>query len=77
MTQITTIKINKETKQRLDNLKEYNRETYDEVVKKLLFILNIIKKNPEKAQEILNKIDVKAKRKLKQLREYKKDTEVY
>ncbi len=76
MPQITTIKIHQETKQRLDKLKEYDRETYEEVIRKLLFILNISKKNPEKAQKILNKLDVKMKRRLKHLREYK-DTEVY
>ena len=62
MPQTTTIKISKETKQRIDKLKEYSRETYDEVVRKLLFILNIVKKNPEKAQKILNRIDIKVKK---------------
>ena len=62
MPQTTTIKISKETKQRIDKLKEYSRETYDEVVRKLLFILNIVKKNPEKAQKILNRIDRAIKR---------------
>ena len=61
----TTIKINKKTKERLDGLKEFNRETYEEVLRKLLFILNISKKNPERAKKILDKIDrgVKSKRK--------------
>ena len=77
MPQITTIKIHQETKQRLDKLKEHDRETYEEILRKILFILNVSKKNPEKAQKILNRIDSAIKRKLKQLREYKKDTEVY
>ncbi len=61
----TTIKINIETKQRIDKLKEYDRETYDEVIRKLLFILNTMKKEPEKAQKILEKIDSSIKRKEK------------
>lgn len=59
----TTIKITKETKERIDKLKEFSRETYDEVIRKLLFILNITKKDPEKAQKILDKIDSSIKRK--------------
>jgi hypothetical protein len=60
---ITTIKITKETKNRLDRLKEYPRETYEEVLKKLFYILNTSKKNPERAQRIFKKIDTTIKRK--------------
>ncbi|MBS3081030.1 hypothetical protein J4221_06140 [Candidatus Pacearchaeota archaeon] len=59
---ITTIKISKETKERLDGLKEYNRESYDEILRKILFILNYTKKDPEKAHNILIKIDANIKR---------------
>ena len=58
---ITTIKLEKETKERLDKLKENFRETYDDVLKKILFILNIIKTNPEKARTMINKIDLNRK----------------
>jgi len=57
MEKITTIKIHKKTKERLDRLKEHERETYEQVLRKILFILNISKKNPEKAQKIFKKID--------------------
>jgi len=67
---ISTIKIHRETKKRLDHLKEHNRETYEQVLRKILFILNLSKKNPEKAQRIFNKIDSAIKRK-------EKYTEVY
>ena len=63
MGDITTIKINKETKERLDRLKEYKRETYDEVLRKILFILNVSKKNPEKATELFRRLDSVIKRK--------------
>lgn len=58
---ITTIKLQKETKSRLDKLKEYKRETYEEIVKKMLFILNTAKIMPEKAQRVLLSIDKKQK----------------
>ncbi|MBU3912801.1 MAG: hypothetical protein KKB21_01820 [Nanoarchaeota archaeon] len=59
---ITTIKISSETKERLDHLKEFERESYDEIIRKMLFILNTIRSNPESAQGILKGIDLKLKR---------------
>ena len=53
----TTIKLHKDTKERLDKLKENDRETYDEVLRKILFILNTSRKNPLRAQNLMNKID--------------------
>lgn len=61
--QITTIKLNKETKSRLDRLKEHPRETYEQVLRKILFILNISKTNPEKATSLFRKLDLAIKRK--------------
>jgi hypothetical protein len=61
--EVTTIKISKETKLRLDRLKEHSRETYEEVLKKILFILNVSKKNPEKASKLLQRLDSVIKRK--------------
>jgi hypothetical protein len=60
---ITTIKLKIETKQRLDHLKEYGRESYDEIIKKILYILNILRTSPEASQGILRNIDLKLKRK--------------
>ena len=57
MPNTTTIKLSNETKQRLDKLKEHDRETYEQILRKILFVLNMAKKQPEKAQKILNKID--------------------
>ena len=57
MKNITTIKLHKETKERLDKLKEHDRETYDQILRKILFILNTSRKNPEKAQNLMNRID--------------------
>jgi len=63
MTDITTIKLRRETKKRLDNLKEHERESYEEVLRKILYILNLFRKEPEKAGKILRRVDVSVKRK--------------
>jgi len=55
--QNTTIKITRKTKQRLDNLKEYKRESYEDVIIKILHILNQIRKDPISGNRLLGKID--------------------
>jgi len=57
ISKITTIKLSQNTKDRLDNLKEYRRESYEELIEKILEILNICKMNPLKARAKLIKID--------------------
>ena len=54
---ITTIKLSKNTKGRIDSLKEYKRESYEEIIEKILEILNVCKMNPLKARAKLIKID--------------------
>jgi hypothetical protein len=62
MRRITTIKISTETKDRLDKLKEYHRETYDDLIKKILYILNTARKDPEKSKNLLFSIDSRTKK---------------
>ena len=50
---ISTIKITQKTKSRISKLKVYDRESYEEVLIKVLEILNILRLNPEKARVIL------------------------
>jgi len=52
----TTIKLKEETKKRLDGLKEYDRETYDEVINKILNIINITIRNPPAGARIFSNI---------------------
>ncbi len=56
-TEITTIKLQKNTKTRLDKLKKHKRESYDESIQNILEILNICRINPEKAKSKLIEID--------------------
>ena len=63
----TTIKLDTKTKERLDKLRIYKRETYDEIVQSMLTILNLCKVNPERARTRLIAID-NARRKGKAMR---------
>ena len=54
--EITTIKLKKDTKSRLDKLKTHAGETYEEVLKKVLLILNLCKSSPFQARSKLNEI---------------------
>jgi hypothetical protein len=56
---ITTVKLRAETKARLNKLKEYAHESYDEIIGKILEILNLCKNNPDKAGKILYRINFK------------------
>ena len=60
---ITTIKISSETKERLGKLKEYERETFNEVLNKILYVLNVCRKDPEKSKRVLENIDRRIKKK--------------
>lgn len=54
---VTTIKLQEETKLRLNKLKEYDLESYDQVLRKILYILNMCRKKPELAKKKLEQID--------------------
>ena len=54
---ITTIKLLEETKVRLEKLREHKRESYDDILRKMLYVLNTTREDPEKARKILEKID--------------------
>jgi DNA-binding protein H-NS len=71
--EISTIKLRKETKARLDHLKIYSRETYEEILSKMLNILNLVKVNPEEARARLMAIDKQKRRNQLHMKEIKKD----
>jgi len=62
MKEITTIKLEKQTKERLDKLKENQRESYNQVIKKILYLLNLFRNNPEQGNNLLKSIDTAIKR---------------
>lgn len=55
--EITTLKLKKTTKERMEKLRTYPRETYDDILQRMLGILNLTRVNPEKAQSKLLIID--------------------
>lgn len=57
MGKITTIKLDEETKKRLDKLKVHPKESYDEILQKILFILNLCKAGSREARDRLLAID--------------------
>ncbi len=67
---ITTIKLDAATKNRLDKLKVHKKESYDEIIQKILYILNICKANPMNAKKILDELDIA--RKLLSMKDSKK-----
>ena len=63
MAGVTTIKISTEIRERLGKLKEYDRETFNEVLNKILYVLSICRKDPEKAKKVLENIDRRIRKK--------------
>lgn len=53
---ITTIKLTTETKMRIEKLREHRRESYDDILRKILYVLNSARDSPEKAKRILERI---------------------
>lgn len=58
----TTIKIQTDTKSQIDQFREYKNESYDEVIKKLIFIVKNLKKEPDLSKETIEAIEAARKR---------------
>jgi predicted transcriptional regulator len=53
----TTIKLHEETKHDLDSFREYRNESYDDVIKKMIFIIRKVKKQPKLSKEAVIAIE--------------------
>lgn len=71
---ITTIKVYQKTKISLENFKEHKKESYDEVLKKLLHIINLTKENPQQGKRLLEEIEA-TKKTLEKRQSYEKPLE--
>ncbi|MBN2421718.1 hypothetical protein JXB41_00705 [Candidatus Woesearchaeota archaeon] len=60
----TTIKIHEDTKIQIDQFREYKNESYDEVLKKLIYIAKKAKSQPQLSQETVEAIE-KARERIK------------
>ena len=60
----TTIKLNPSTKSELDKFRQYGNESYDELVRKLVRIVLMCKKQPKLSQKTIKEIE-KARQEIK------------
>jgi predicted transcriptional regulator len=60
----TTIKIHRDTKSQLDQFREHGSESYDEVIRKVVFIVKTLEKDPELSKETVKAIE-KARERIK------------
>lgn len=52
----TTIRLNFETKSELDKYRQYKNESYNELIRKLLFIAKTCEKEPKLSQKTIEEI---------------------
>ena len=52
----TTIRLNHETKSELDKFRQYKSESYNELIRKLLFIIKMCEKEPKLSQKTIEDI---------------------
>ncbi len=52
----TTIRLNHETKSDLDKFRQYKNESYNELIRKLLFVVKICEKKPALSQKTIMEI---------------------
>ena len=65
----TTIRLNPRTKSELDTFRQYKNESYDELVRKLIYLIKVCEKQPKLSQQTVIEI--------KQARENIKNNEFY
>jgi predicted transcriptional regulator len=53
----TTIKIHEDTKTELDQFREYRNESYDEVIRKVVYIAKTCKTEPKLSKETVESIE--------------------
>lgn len=58
MVNVTTVKLGVKTKKALDSFKEYKNESYDEVVNKLIYIVNTLDDEPPLSKQAKARIEI-------------------
>lgn len=56
MTQETTIRLNVQTKESLDQFRQYKNESYNELIRKLLYIAKMCENEPKLSQKTIQEI---------------------
>lgn len=65
MENLTSIQINRTTREKLLKFKDYGRETYDEILNKMIKIMEALDKQPELKEEIIEEVE-EARREIKE-----------
>ena len=52
----TTIRINPHTKEELDQFRQYKNESYDELVRKMIYLVKLSEKQPKLSQKTILEI---------------------
>lgn len=52
----TTIRLNTNTKEELDKFKQYKNESYNELIRKLIYIAKMCEKEPRLSQKTIQEI---------------------
>jgi len=58
----TTIRLKSSTKEQLDSFKQYKNESYDELVRKIIYLAKMCEKKPELSQKTILEIREARKR---------------
>ena len=58
---------------RLEKLREHKKESYDDILRKILYVLNVSRDDPEKAKRILERISELRERMIREEKEIKKN----
>ena len=53
----TTVRLNVQTKKALDNFKQYKNESYDELIRKLIYIAKLCEDEPKLSQKTIKEIN--------------------
>lgn len=72
---VTTIKLLEETKLRIEKLREHKRESYDDILRKILYVLNLARDSPEKAKKVLERIEDLRQRMISEVAEQEAELE--
>ncbi len=68
----TTIKVYNDTKTMLNQFREYKNESYDEIVRKIMYIAKLAKKNPKLSKKTIREIEA-ARERLKKGESYSEE----
>ncbi|MDD5337302.1 MAG: hypothetical protein PHS02_02360 [Candidatus ainarchaeum sp.] len=60
--EVCTVKLHRETKTMLDSYREYRNESYDEVIQKIISIMDLCRKEPRLSRKAIQDIEQARKR---------------